>query len=320
MAPPKPELTIIIVNWNTAEMTCACLASIDLNNAVLPIEIILIDNGSTDGSVGKIKASFPYVQVIENSTNRGFAAANNQGFDIAKGTYVLALNSDTVILGDVLQRSVRYMEQNPNVGAMGCRVLNSDRSLQYTCGGYPTLPNLFFLLTGLSRLTWPTFLDQYLLRRWDRSNELQVDVISGCYLLLRKSVLEKIGKFDEDFYFFGEETDLCYRIGKAGWKLMFAPVGEIIHHGSGSMRRYDFRRDLMLSSAIIKLQQKHGGTFPAAIALSMVWAFNLSRFLVYGLASLVSPKKSILERREHFLNLTRNWLKIWPNGGTYRFE
>ena len=314
------SLSIVIVNWNTADMTCACIASIFSVKAELDCEIIVVDNASSDESVARIKSTFPDIILIENASNLGFGAANNLGFAKATGDYVLALNSDTLVIGNVLQNSIAYLDRHPEVGAMGCRVLNPDRTIQFTCSGYPSILNLLLQVTGLSKLPWPLFLDRYRMHRWNRTDEREVEVISGCYLMVPKSIISEVGGFDEDFFFFGEETDWCRRIGKTGKKLMFAPVGEIIHYGGGSVKRLDFRRDLMLSSAIVKLHQKNGGLISAIVTMGIVCGFNFSRALYYSILSLVSKQSSTLERRRHFIDLTVNSLKIWPRGRTYNFE
>jgi GT2 family glycosyltransferase len=317
---PEKTVSIVIVNWNTVDMLCECLSSVEKNLGNLEAEILLVDNASTDGSVERVKRDFPSVILISNTQNVGFAAANNQAMKIAKGRYFLLLNSDTVVLGDVLQKSVAYLESRPEVGAMGCRVLNTDRSMQPTCGRYPSIINLLLQASGLSKLPWPAFFDRYQMRRWDRNSERDVEVISGCYLLVRQEVVHAVGMFDEDFFFFGEETDWCQRMLKAGWKLRFAPVGQIIHHGGGSVRGLNYRRDIMLSSAMVKLHQKNAGLLNAVTVMIIVCSFNASRAVYWSLLSWVSKSEHVRQRRDHFVGLVRNMPRIWPKGRTWKFD
>lgn len=306
------DLSIVIVNWNTREMTRACLESTFAGLGDLSAEVIVVDNASEDGSAEMVAEAFPQAVLIRNTDNRGFAAANNQGFEIARGEMVLLLNSDTLVHGQVLPDSVAWLRANPEVGAMGCRVLNTDGSVQLTCSMYPSILNQLLLTSGLWKLPRPRFFGRYHMTDWQRDSQRDVDVISGCYLLVRKSAIDQVGPLDEAFFFFGEETDWCRRMRDAGWRLTFAPVGEITHHGSVSARKLNHRRDLMLSEALVRLHRKHGGTLAAATVFLILNTFNASRFLFWGLASLLRPKDRHAERRAHFKNVVLNGYKIWP--------
>lgn len=305
------NLSIVVVSFNTLEMTRACLESVfSEQNSDLGIEVIVVDNDSHDGSADMVATLFPQVKLIRNPINAGFAAANNLAFRIAQGEYVLLLNSDTLVIGDVLEKSVEYLRSRTSVGAMGCRVLNTDRSMQATCSGYPTLWRLFAMAVALDRLPWIRNHDAYLLRGWARDSEREVEVISGCYLLTRRSVIDQIGALDEDFFFFGEETDWCHRMSVAGWPLMFAPVGEIIHHGGGSVKKLSHRRDLMLTEAIVRLHRKNDGFLAAAVAFLTLAIFNASRAVLWS--GLSAFKKSASDRARHFRAVARDTLATWP--------
>jgi GT2 family glycosyltransferase len=316
--PSPAQLSIIIVNWNTEELLRACLSSIRARGDRLSIEVIVVDNGSADGSCAMVQRDFPDVVLIANAQNRGFAAANNQAMAIAKGRYLLLLNSDTVVHDAVLERSVAYMDEHAEVGVMGCRVLNSDGTLQPTCSQHPSLVNLMLLTSGLWKLPWPPIFDRYQMRRWRRTEERDVEVVSGCYMLVRAAALREVGPLDESFFFFGEETDWCRRFRNAGWKIRFAPVGEITHHGGGSSRSLSFERDLMLSSAMVRLHLKHSGKLAAWGAWGIVLGFNLSRAVVWTVASLVSKSTRSCGRRDHFLSLVRHHREVWPSVRTSR--
>ena len=305
----KADLSIVVVSYNTLEMTRECLSSIfDQSANKQKIEVIVIDNASSDGSVEMIERLFKQVKLIKNRQNLGFAAANNLGFNFASADYVLLLNSDTVVLGDVLEQSVKYLQSNPEVGAMGCRILNTDKSMQASCSGYPTLWRLLAMTIGLDRLFCQ--FDQYRLRCWQRDSERDVEVISGCYLLVRREIINKVGYLDENFFFFGEETDWCLRMRMAGWKLRFAPVGEIIHHGGGSVKKLNFKRDVMLTDATIRLHRKNGGIYHARVAFLILCLFNISRALFWSIASLINPRARL--RASHFWNVVASTSTTWP--------
>jgi len=305
-----PDLSIIIVSWNTREMTCACLRSVRETEFGRQAQCIVVDNNSSDGSAEAVESEFEGVEVIRSPTNAGFAAANNVGFARATGRHVLLLNSDTLVLGAVLEASIKYLDQHADVGAMGCRVLNSDRTLQPTCFQYPSVLNLFLLSTGLHRLPG-RFFGRYGYRGWLRDSERDVDVITGCYLIVRKSVLEAIGPLDERFFFCGEETDWCRRIKRAGHRLVLAPVGEIIHHGNASGRQLSYRRDVLLSAGLVKLHAKHGGLLGGAAAWTLLWLCNALRAVVWKLASIVTHVPAHRDRAKHFLQVTRAFERSW---------
>ncbi len=305
------DCSIIIVSWNTREMTRECLTSVFQNMDTSSCEVIVIDNASSDKSAEMISDSFPDVKIIQNSENTGFSKANNQGINISSGRKILLLNTDTIIKGDVISNSVTWLDAHPDVGAMGCRVLNTDGTVQRTCSMYPSLLNLALLTSGLWKLPWPRFLGRGQMTHWNRDSEREVEVISGCYLLVRRDVIDQIGLLDETFFFFGEETDWCRRMREADWALMFAPVGEIIHHGGGSAKKLNHRRDILLSEAMIHLHKKHGGVIQAAIAYAIVLAFNISRAIFWTLADLIVHSNHTAERAQHFRHVFRGSRQIW---------
>lgn len=307
------RLSIVIVNWNAKKMLSDCLRSVVRSIDPRYDEIIVVDNGSADGSVTMVTDEFPSVRLIPNTDNRGFAAANNQGLSLARGRYVLLLNNDTIIHGDVMVRSCRYMDTHGDVAVLGCRVLNEDGSLQQTCSQYPSPTNLLLLTSGLWKLRWPRFLGRYQIAHWDRDSELDVDTVSGCYMLVRSSAIEEVGALDERFFFFGEETDWCKRFRDAGWVVRFAPVGQITHFGSVSARRHNHRRDIMLSDAMVRLHRKHSGLFLATLVWALLLLFNTSRAAFWGLCSLFSRDNKMRVRFSHFLGVVRDFGSVWPS-------
>ncbi len=306
------DLSIIIVNWNTREMLRDCLQSVFDHLGTLEAEVWVVDNASLDGSAEMVATVFPQVRLIRNAENRGFAAANNQALTRAEGRHVLLLNSDTLVLGEVLSASVAYLDATPKLGAMGCRVLNRDRSLQITCSRFPSLLNLGLQTLGLNRLPG-AFFDRYQMTRWDRQEAREVDVISGCYLMLRRDVLCHVGLLDESFFFYGEETDWCRRIKRAGYALMLAPVGDIIHFGGGSVRKMNHKRNIMLSAGTIRYHRKHNGWLGAAACWALLASFNLSRAVCWTGISLVGGAKA-RETGQNFQKVIANFGAAWPKG------
>jgi hypothetical protein len=312
------DLSIIIVNWNTQQLLRDCLASVIASRQkddrrTLELEIFVVDNGSSDGSPEMVEREFPDVILIKNADNRGFAAANNQAIKSATGKYILLLNSDTLVHGDVLANSVGYMEDHPNVAVLGCRVLNADGSVQPSCGTFPGLLNLAVLSSGLWKLSFPAFFARSQLRPLQGSEAQDVDYVSGCFMCLRRDALADVGLLDEKFFFFGEEVDWCRRFRDKGYGVRAAPVGDITHFGSASARKLNHKRDLMLTSGIVLLHRKHRGIVPAALAWALLLGFNVSRAVFWSLRQIVAPCPAARARRDHFRAIVRNFPQTWPS-------
>lgn len=310
------DLSILIINWNTRDMLRDCLASVfDGAPAERSYEVIVVDNASGDGSQEMVRNEFPQVTMIMNDENRGFAAANNQAMAIASGANILLLNSDTLVHGDVLAKSIEYMDANWHVGAMGCRVLNADGSLQHSTSQFPSFLNLAFQTLGFDRFSHVPMFRKYRMLDWDRQSERFVPTISGCYLMVRKQCIDAVGMLDEDFFFFGEETDWCRRIREAGWRVAFAPVGNITHFGGGSSGALNYKRDLMLTEATVRLHRKHSGIFTAFAVYLLLLLFNSSRYAYWAAVSTFGRAKCAKERSRHFKGVSFGFLKAWPKHG-----
>lgn len=307
------DLSIIIINWNTRDMLRDCLDSVLDGRKPEKTEIFVVDNASTDGSQELVKQRFPEVQLIENKENLGFALANNIAIERARGRYVLLLNSDTLVHGTVLRNCFDYMESRPEAGAMGCRVLNTDGSLQHSTSQFPTLAHLFVQTLGLEKIPALKAFRTYRMLDWDRNNQAKVETVSGCFMFMRRSCLEQVGLLDTDFFFFGEETDWCFRARSAGWSIDFAPVGEITHFGGGSSASLNYRRDLMLTQATVRLHLKHGGLLKACFVFVLLLLFNSSRAILWAARALISKSTSATGRSNHFRGVVRHFLKAWPS-------
>jgi GT2 family glycosyltransferase len=229
------DVSIIIVNWNTRDILRGCLRSVYEQAQDISFEVIVVDNASSDDSSTMIKREFPQVIFIENTENRGFAAANNQGIKIAKGRYVLLLNPDTVVLDGAVQKSVAYADDHQDVGVLGCQVWLNGKEIQQTCFSFPSVCSLIMQKTGLCRMFprsgvfgWEK------MAGWNRDTEREVDVVSGMFMLVRREAIEQVGLMDEAYFVYAEETDWCFRFKKAGWKCVFTPTARIIHLDGGS--------------------------------------------------------------------------------------
>lgn len=296
------DLSVILVNWNTCDLLRDCLNSIRAGTAGLKIEIITVDNGSTDASLDMLAAEFPEVAVIANADNRGFAAANNQGLGVARGRHVLLLNTDTLVRGDVLARAVEWLDAHPQVGVMGPRVLNSDGTVQDSVKGWPGFRYLARQTLGLRRNRAVNL---------GLQEAAPVPAVSGCAMFVRRAAIADVGLLDEAFFFYGEETDWCRRFARAGWGVHFAPVGEIVHFGGGAARRLDHRRDVLLTEGTVRLHRKHGGLAAGVAAYALLAVFNASRGVLWGGIAL-TRRPGAQARARHFARVVADYGQAWP--------
>lgn len=248
------DLSIIIVNYNTKQLTLNCLKSVYESVTNYSYEVILIDNASRDDSVSVIQEQFPQVRLIPNTENLGFAKANNQGMRIAEGRYVLLLNSDTVIEPDTLGIMIRFMDDDPTVGASGCKVLLPDGSLDKACRrGFPTPLATLFYVSKLSKL-FPKNpkINAYHREDLDPNESYPIDCLVGAFMMVRREAIEQVGLLDENFFMYFEDTDWCYRLKEAGWTNYYYPKTTILHYKRASSRNkpmwitYEFHRAMTL--------------------------------------------------------------------------
>jgi len=198
--------------------------------AVPAVEVIVVDNASTDGSADMVAEEHPWAKLIRSERNLGFSAGNNLGIGAASGRYVLLLNPDTLVHPGALGMLVEFADSHPQAGIIGPRLLNADGSIQYSCRSFPTLATGFFRNTFLGRL-FPKnrFNREYLLTDWDHSAVREVDWVSGAAMMIRREVLDQVGLLDEGFFMYCEDVDICYRAHHAGWKVMYCPDAVITH-------------------------------------------------------------------------------------------
>jgi GT2 family glycosyltransferase len=227
-----PRLSIIITNWNTRELVHQVLQSIFAHPPGVPFEVIVVDNASDDGSAEMIAQSFPMVRLIKNSRNEGYAKANNKGAAVANGEMILLLGSDVVVIDDGLQKMFDYLSSHSHVGAVGCRLLNPDRTVQQSCRRFPTLRDAVLTYLSLHKLA-----GGYNIRDFDFYKTQEVDQPAATSLMIRKSVVNKLGLFDERYTILYNDVDLCRRMHDAGWKIVYLADAEVIHHGSQSTKR-----------------------------------------------------------------------------------
>lgn len=254
------KLSIVIICWNDLEHIGPCLRSVYAETRCADFEVIVTDNGSTDGSLEYLQEHFPAVRIVVNGANLGFGPANNAGFDVAAGEYMLILNPDTVIHDRAIEKLVAYADRHPKAAAFGCRTLNSDGSLQGTAHPTPTLWRFFLkaaYLRGLGKLSNFFLADEYV--GWDGRTEREIGYHAGCCLLIRSKLLKTLGGFDERFFHQYEDADLCHRVWQSGNSVLFVPDAELTHVGGQNRGRYPIRVVLETERSKYKYFHKHYG-------------------------------------------------------------
>ena len=261
------KLSVAIVNYNVKYFLEQCLHSSLKAAQKVETEIWVVDNNSVDGSVEMVAKKFPSIKLIANKDNRGFSKANNQAIRESTGEYVLLLNPDTVVEEDTFEKVVRFMDEHPDAGGLGVKMIDgSGKFLPESKRGLPTYDVAFYKIFGLSKL-FPkskTF-GRYHLGFLNENETHPVEILAGAFMLLRRSVLDKIGLLDEDFFMYGEDIDLSYRIIKAGYKNYYFPETRIIHYKGESTKRSSVNYVFVFYNAMIIFAKKHFSKSNASI-------------------------------------------------------
>ncbi len=254
------ELSTIVVSWNTRDLLNQCLDTLDAATGHLRHETIVVDNGSTDGTLEMVANRRVPAQLLANDANLGFATANNQGLGIASAPIALLLNSDAFTNADSIDRALSLLAAEPRAAIVGVRVLNTDGSLQAAQGAFPTLADDLSASIGV---------DRWLSREHESSlGPRPVDWVHGSCMFVRTSAFRDAGGFDPRFFMYSEEVDWCLRLWRSGWEVWYDPAATVVHLGGGSSRSHDLRRRTALYRSRLGLRRRIGG--PASSAA--LWA------------------------------------------------
>lgn len=253
------KLSVIIVNYNVEHFLEQCLNSAYKALEKISGEIIVVDNNSVDSSIEMIKREFPHVVLIENKENTGFSKANNQGINISNGEYVLLLNPDTVVEEDTFEKVISFMDKHPDAGGLGVKMVDGKgHFLPESKRGLPTPAAAFYKIFGISKL-FPKSkqFGSYHLGYLDENKTHEIEILSGAFMLMRKTALNKVGLLDETFFMYGEDIDLSYRIIKGGWKNYYFPKTKIIHYKGESTKKSSVNYVFVFYNAMIIFAEKH---------------------------------------------------------------
>jgi len=227
-----PDLSVVILTCNAKSLLEACLRSIEERTSRIEVEVIVVDNGSKDGTGDMVRERFPRVKHLYRDAPFSFTKANNLGLRQSRGRHVLILNDDTELRNDAFDQVVEYFDAHPECGALGCKLLNPDLTVQYSCRRFPSFSTALFSRYSVLTRAIPgnPFSTNYLMTDFDHASTLEVDWVSGACLAVRREVMERVGKLDENFVIFTEDVDWCLRVYKAGFKVVYLHSAELIHY------------------------------------------------------------------------------------------
>lgn len=292
-----PDISVVIVSYKVPELLRACLASVERESVGCTYEVVVVENGSGDGSAALVRDEFPSVRLIALEENAGFAAGCNLGARAAEGEYVLMLNPDTELVGDTLAALLRYARAHPRAGLVGGRTLSPAGTLDPgSCWGAQSIWSLVCFASGLSTVLHRSRLfDPESLGGWQRDSERQVDIVTGCLCLVPRAVWEQLGGFDESFFMYGEDADLSARARKLGYRPAITPGAVIVHHVGASSHSVD-KREMNLRCRVA-LARKHFSPARASTAVALLQIGTGVRALAAGVTRRPSSTWPAVWRR-----------------------
>lgn len=322
-SPSQPDVSVVIVTWNTRDLLLEVLRSLYAETRDVSFEVIVVDNASDDGTSEVVRSRFPEVRLLELATNRGFTGGNNEGFKVARGRYVLLLNSDTIVLPTTVVPLVRFLDEHPRAGCAGARHLNADGSLQRSMDDVPSLLADALYYTELFRVP--------VIRRWlsrrcawwsDHDIEREAGWVNGACMMVRRDVITEIGGLDERLFIYGEELDWCYRMQQAGWTVHFIPSAEVIHLGGKAMDNAADRRAQLLMEGQLHFYREHQSSRTCAafsVVLALTAVVRLLGIRLLWLVEVVSRRRYddawnlvTTERiRVPYATASRMWRKVF---------
>jgi len=321
----SPDLTISIVSYNTRNLLRDCLNSVYENVKNINFEVIVVDNNSIDDSLGMVKKEFPQVTLIKNKENVGFAKANNQAFNRGKGRFFLLLNSDTKVLSDSIEEMIEFMDLHPDVGAVGCKQIHPDGSIQPTINialnMWTNLWLIFLRLFQVKRLvsnskqvsfmtnylggilgkTVNSYLNHYL----DKREPYEVDWVSGVCLLARRETINEVGLLDENFFMYSEDVDWCLRMKQKGWKIYFLPAIKIVHYirQSSNKGQFDNISPQRFKSIFYFFKKHYGKKAVILLKILVISSISIQMKLFLILYFLSDEKEAVKVRLKNALDL-----------------
>jgi GT2 family glycosyltransferase len=303
-----PLVSVIVISWNTKDLLLNCLRSINPKTCKYPLEIIVVDNCSSDGSADEVAKRFSNAMLVRNEANFGFSKANNIGIRKSRGEYLCLVNSDVQLLNGCIATLVDYMEEHTDVGMTGPAMLDVKGKLGRSCRGFPTLWNMICHAFGLDLLFPKSKLfASYILRHWAQNTISDVDILGGWFLVVRREAVKRVGLLDEDFFFYAEDMDWCKRFHSNGWRVIFLPTAAAIHYGGGSTQNAAVQWYIEQQRADLRYWRKHHSALEHRIYHCICVVHQLTRLVGHYFVMPFSPQNG--SRR---LKVWRSWhCLIW---------
>lgn len=289
------DMSIVLVCWNNKAYLDPCLKSLYEGGLKSSFDVVVVDNGSTDGSQQMLAEKYPQVKLIQNAGNVGLGKASNQGIEATDGRHVLLLNNDTLVNAPALDVLVEYLDAHPEAGATAGRLLNPDGSFQSGFAPFSTLLEEFLIVTHIGELLWTGYPSH-----GDAQEIKETGWMSSACLLVRRAAFDQIGLLDEGYFIYGDEADLQYRLNKAGWKVVFLPNSSIVHFGGRSMDRWKRRK--MVYRGKMMFYKKNYGFVSAFLLRLLFFLMSLLKLLVW-VVGFVIPSKNDQAKKELRSNL-----------------
>jgi GT2 family glycosyltransferase len=286
------DISVVIVGWNAKYYLELCLQSLTEAPPRRSMEILVVDNASTDGSAEMIETRFPSVKLIKSTENLGFAKGNNVAIRQCRGRYVALVNPDVIVFPGCLDALADFLDSNPKVGNVGPRVLNPDMSLQSTCRRFPTLWNNFCSATSLASIfkNSRVFAGEHMFY-FAHDKTLAVDVLVGCFSMIRREAFDSVGLLDEDLFMYGDDVDWCRRAWKAGWEVVFYPGAQAIHDRGKITAPYPVRFAVAQQKSVLHYWSKHHGIFGRIGIGSIILFHHLLRYCLAVVSSFANSRR-----------------------------
>jgi GT2 family glycosyltransferase len=272
------ELSILIVSWNCKRMLADCLDSLRDQLSSYRHEIIVVDNASSDGTSEMIRRNYPDVVFLESGANLGFARGNNLALAVTHGKYIFLINPDVVVVSDCFRSMLQYLEEHREVGMMGPQIVGSDGGIQRSCMREPTLWNQLCRALALDRFaTRSRTFAGYLMGDFQHDAIREVEILNGCFWLVRREALQQVGPLDDRFWMYGEDLDWCRRFRAAGWKIVFFPEAQTVHYGGGSSKQASLFCYVQMQRADLQYWRKYHGLLSCWCYWALLWFANVWR-------------------------------------------
>jgi N-acetylglucosaminyl-diphospho-decaprenol L-rhamnosyltransferase len=309
----RPEVDIVIVNWNSGSLLRECLGALDRSTTAQQLNVVIVDNNSADGSADRLAAEHIRIDLVRNTQNRGFAAACNQGAKRGNAPLLLFLNPDVRVRRDTVDRAAQYLtdRSNSDIGVVGVQLLDTEGRIQRSCARRPTVAMLVLRTMFLDRL-FPALVPPHFLKEWDHRDTRPVDQVMGAFLMIRRTLFQKLGGFDERFFVYYEDVDLCLAARESGWNVVHFAGAQAEHVGGGTTEAIKDRRLCYEARSRVEYTAKRHGSLAAIVLSIFILVFELPIRWYYATVT-ISPREGWLVfcgTVAFYQSLTRFWLHL----------